>query len=80
MPTSEASPNSLVKKDKLKEIGKTLEEQMSRTSRLPLPEAVKIIETEGVEDASNVLKALGYKIVWRGISPETPEVIKPENQ
>jgi len=73
-------PNSLVKKDKLKEIGKTVKEEMSRTGRLPLPEAVKIIETEGVEDVSNVLKALGYKIVWRGISPETAEVIKPENK
>lgn len=73
-------PNSLVKKDKLKEIGKTVKEEISRTGRLPLPEAVKIIETKGVEDVSNVLKALGYKIVWRGISPETAEVIKPENK
>jgi len=69
-----------VKKDKLKEIGKTLEKQISQTSRLPLPQAAKIIEKEGVEDTSNVLKALGYKIMWRGINPEKAEVIKPESK
>jgi len=73
-------PNSLVKKDKLREIGKTLEKQISQTSRLPLPQAAKIIEKEGVEDTSNVLKALGYKIMWRGINPEKAEVIKPESK
>jgi predicted nuclease of restriction endonuclease-like RecB superfamily len=71
-------PNSLVRKETLKEIGKTLEEQISRTGRLPLFEATKIIETKGVKDVSNVLKALGYKIMWRGISEETAEVIKAE--
>jgi len=75
-----ALPNSLVKKDKLKEIGKTLQEQTSRTDRLPLSEAAKIIETKGAGDAPNILKALGYKIIWRGITPETAEVIKPENK
>jgi hypothetical protein len=73
-------PNSLVKKDTLKGIGKTLEEHVSRTGRLSLSEAAKIIETEGVKDTSNVLKALGYKIMWRGISQETAEVIKPESK
>jgi predicted nuclease of restriction endonuclease-like RecB superfamily len=73
-------PNSLVKKDTLKEIGKTLEEKIRRTGRMPLSEAVKIIETEGVKDTSNVLKALGYKIIWHGISQEKAEVIKPESK
>jgi len=73
-------PNSLVKRDKLKKIGKILEEHVSQTSRLPLPEAAKIIEKEGVEDTSNILKALGYKIMWRGINPEKAEVIKSETQ
>ena len=73
-------PNSLVKKDTLKEIGKTLEEQISREGRLPFSEAAKIIETEGVKDTANFLKALGYKIIWRGISQEKAEVIKPESK
>jgi hypothetical protein len=47
---------------------------------MPLSEAVKIIETEGVKDTSNVLKALGYKIIWHGISQEKAEVIKPESK
>jgi predicted nuclease of restriction endonuclease-like RecB superfamily len=70
-------PNSLVKKDKLEEIGKALKEKISQTGRLLLPEASKIIDKEGMKDASNVLKALGYKIKWQGISPETAEVTKP---
>ena len=73
-------PNSLVKKNKLEEIGKTLEAQISRMGRLPLSEATKIIGMEGVKDASNVLKALGYKIMWHGISPETAEVFRPETK
>jgi len=64
----------------LKKIGKILEEHVSQTSRLPLPEAAKIIEKEGVEDTPNILKALGYKIMWRGINPEKAEVIKSETQ
>ena len=73
-------PNSLVKEDKLKQIGKTLEEQISRIGRLPLSEAAKTIEIKGVGDAPNVLKALGYRIVWRGIDTATAEVIKPESE
>jgi len=73
-------PNSLVKKNKLREIEKTLEEQISRIGRLPLSEAIRIINMEGIKDASNILKALGYKIAWRGINPETAEVIRPESK
>ena len=73
-------PNSLVKENKLKKIRKTLQKQINPIGRLPLPEATRIIETEGVKDTPNVLKALGYKIVWRGISPETAEVIEAEKQ
>jgi hypothetical protein len=32
---------------------------------------------EGVEDATSVLQALGYRINWRGISTENAEVVKP---
>lgn len=72
-------PNSLINEDKLKEIENVLKEQVSMADRLPLPVATKIIETQGVKDASNVLKALGYRIVWVGISPEKAEVIKPKH-
>jgi hypothetical protein len=73
-------PNGIVKKDKLEEIGKKLEEQINRSGRLPLSESIKIAETEGVEDAASAMEALGYRIVWHGISTEKAEVIKPKNK
>jgi hypothetical protein len=73
-------PNGLVKKDKLEEIGKKVEEQMDQSGKLPLSESVKIAETEGVEDAASAIEALGYRIVWHGISIEKAEVIKPKDK
>jgi predicted nuclease of restriction endonuclease-like RecB superfamily len=70
-------PNGLVRKDKLEQIRERIEEQLSRTGRLPLPEAMRIVETEGVVDATKSLETLGYKIVWRGINAEKAEVTKP---
>ncbi len=70
-------PNSLVKKEKMKEIQRKLEEKMSAGKRICLPEAAGIIDMDGVEDASNVLKIIGYKISWKGISPEEAEVTAP---
>jgi predicted nuclease of restriction endonuclease-like RecB superfamily len=73
-------PNGLVKKDKLEQIGKKVEEQISGSGRLPLSEALKIAETEGIEDATSAMEALGYRILWHGISSEKAEVIKPKNK
>ena len=73
-------PNSLVRKDKLEQIGRKIEEQIGRTGRLPLMQVVETIRTEGVEDATSTVEALGYKIAWHGISPERAEVFKPENK
>jgi hypothetical protein len=69
-----------VKKDKLEQIGKKLEEKMNQSGRLPLSESIKIAETEGVEDAASAMEALGYRIVWHGISTEEAEVIRAKNQ
>jgi predicted nuclease of restriction endonuclease-like RecB superfamily len=71
---------TLVRKDKIEQIGKKLEEQKSRTGKLVLAEAVSIAETEGVEEATSVLEALGYKVAWHGISPEKAEIFKPESK
>ncbi len=47
---------------------------------MPLKEASRIIEEEGVEDPANVLTMLGYRIKWRGINSEQAEVFKdPKN-
>ena len=72
--------NGLVKKDKLEQIGKKLEEQINRSGRLPLSESIRIVETEGVEDGASAMEALGYRIVWHGINTEEAEVIKPRNK
>jgi hypothetical protein len=68
-----------MKKDKLNKIKMMIEEHMDKDST-PLPKAAKIIEKEGINDASNVLKALGYQIIWHGINPETAIVAKPHRQ
>jgi hypothetical protein len=70
-------PNGLVRKDKLEQMRNTIEEQLSVTGRLPLLNAIRIIESEGVADVTKSLETLGYKIVWRGINAEKAEVVKP---
>ncbi|MGD8565959.1 MAG: DUF790 family protein [Candidatus Bathyarchaeota archaeon] len=69
-------PNSMVKNTKLEEISKIIEEKKEQTERLTLTEAEEILRTEGLKDVSNILRTLGYKIVWRGINPEAAEIIK----
>ena len=69
--------DKLVRKDRLEQIGRTIDERIRQKGRISLSEAAETIETEGVEDATGVLEALGYKINWRGISTENAEVVKP---
>jgi predicted nuclease of restriction endonuclease-like RecB superfamily len=70
-------PHGLVRKDKLEQIRKRIEEQLSLTGRLHLSDAIRIIETEGVSDATKSLETFGYKIIWHGINAEKAEVTKP---
>ena len=70
-------PNGLVRKDKLEQMRKKIEEQLNLTGRLSLLNAIKIIESEGVADATKSLETLGYRIIWRGINAEKAEVTKP---
>jgi len=49
------------------------EEQIGRKGRLHFSEAVITIEAEGVKDATSVLEAPGYRVIWRGISSEKAE-------
>ncbi|MGD0494423.1 MAG: DUF790 family protein [Candidatus Bathyarchaeia archaeon] len=69
--------DKMVRKDRLEQIGRTIAERIRQKGRISLSEAAETIETEGVEDATGVLEALGYKINWRGISTENAEVVKP---
>lgn len=69
-------PSGLVRKDKLEQIKERIEKQMKPTGRLALLDAIRIIESEGVADATKSLEALGYKINWHGINAEKAEVAK----
>jgi len=71
-----AMPNILVSKEKLIQINKPIEECLNQQGKLPLTQAIRLVEAEGVSDASCALTQLGYKITWRGINSEQAEVTK----
>ncbi len=75
-PNYVAMPDILVSKEKLSQISIRIEESLRQLGKLTLIQATKIIETEGVNDTSNVLTALGYKITWHGINSEQAVVSK----
>jgi predicted nuclease of restriction endonuclease-like RecB superfamily len=72
-----AMSDGLVRGDKLEQIRRKIEEQLSPIGRLSLPDAIRIVESEGVADATKSLETLGYKINWHGINVEKAEVAKP---
>jgi predicted nuclease of restriction endonuclease-like RecB superfamily len=72
-----AMPNILVSKEKLIQINNQIEECLKQSGKLPLTQAIRLIEAEGVSDASCALTQLGYKITWHGINSEQAEVSKP---
>jgi predicted nuclease of restriction endonuclease-like RecB superfamily len=70
----------LVSNEKLLQIGDRIRVAIGQSGNLPLKEAARIIEEEGVDDSANVLAMLGYRIRWRGINSEQAEVFKdPKN-
>jgi hypothetical protein len=71
-----AMPNILVSREKLIQINKQIEEYMKHSGKLPLIQAIRLVEAEGVSDASCALTQLGYKVTWRGINSEQAEVFK----
>jgi predicted nuclease of restriction endonuclease-like RecB superfamily len=72
-------PNGLIRKTTLEQIRKGIDEQMPSSGRLPLTEAAKIAEKEGVA-ITGIIDALGYKIAWHGINIEKAEVVKPQRK
>jgi len=75
-----AMPNILVSKEKLAQVDRQIGKRLQQTGKLSLVEATRIIEAEGVSDASGTLATLGYKITWRGINSEQAEVSKISKQ
>jgi predicted nuclease of restriction endonuclease-like RecB superfamily len=72
-------PTTMVRKDKLEQVARKIEEKANQPDRLPLSAVLKIVEAEGIGDATSVLENLGYKVVWHGIDVEKAEVTKAEN-
>jgi len=68
-------PDSLIRKDKLEQLKKKLDQQIAEKGKLAFTEAVKIAQTEKV-DLTSAIQTLGYKIIWRGINTENAEIIK----
>jgi uncharacterized protein len=66
----------LVSNEKLLQIGDRIRGAITQSGKLPLKEAARIIEEEGIDDSANVLAMLGYRIRWRGINSEQAEVSK----
>ncbi|HLN89596.1 MAG TPA: DUF790 family protein, partial [Candidatus Binatia bacterium] len=64
----------LVSKEKLLQIASRIRVAISQPGKLPLKEAARIIEEEGVDDSANLLATLGYRIRWQGIDSEQAEV------
>jgi hypothetical protein len=70
-----ALPDSLVRKDKLEQLKKKLDQQIAEKGKLAFTEAIKIAQSEQV-DLTAAVQILGYKIIWHGISTENAEIIK----
>ena len=71
-----ALPNCLIRKEKLAQISKQLENHLPSSGKMPLLEAIQLIESQGVTDTTNVLTMLNYKIIWHGISTQQAQIIK----
>lgn len=73
-----AMPNELVRNDVLEQVRNRIEQQIEQNGQLCFSEAVRAVEAGGVKDAAIVLEALGYRVIWRGISSEKAEVVRLE--
>lgn len=69
-----AMHNSLVSKQKLEQTHISLATALKKSGKLTLNQATQLLETEGINDATNALTYLGYKIVWHGINSEQAEI------
>jgi hypothetical protein len=66
----------LISNEKLMQIGRRIKEAFDAAGKLSLKQATRIIKEEGVEDSTNVLAKLNYRIKWRGINSEQAEISK----
>ncbi|MCL2690686.1 MAG: DUF790 family protein [Candidatus Bathyarchaeota archaeon] len=67
--------NGLISKEKLQQISNTLTHTIQQKGKITLSQATTLIETEGVNDITNILDQLNYKIKWNGINSNQAEII-----
>jgi predicted nuclease of restriction endonuclease-like RecB superfamily len=72
-------PDSLIRKDKINQIRKRLDLEISKAGELSLTEATEIAQKEGIE-LTSAIETLGYKIVWHGIDAEKAVIINLRNK
>jgi predicted nuclease of restriction endonuclease-like RecB superfamily len=70
-------PDSLIRRDKISQIRKKLDQEIAKTGKLPLGVAMQIAQKEGL-NLTSAIKTLGYKIVWHGINAEKAVIIKSD--
>jgi predicted nuclease of restriction endonuclease-like RecB superfamily len=68
-------PDSLIRKDKISQIRKKIDQEIAKTGKLPLVVAMEIAQKEGL-NITSAIKTLGYKIIWHGINAEKAVIIK----
>jgi predicted nuclease of restriction endonuclease-like RecB superfamily len=64
-----------IRTESLDEIGKRMENRLEKED-LSLNEASEIIEAAGGTDPIRILEALGYKVEWQGIDPQSAKIYK----
>ncbi|MCL2643613.1 MAG: DUF790 family protein [Candidatus Bathyarchaeota archaeon] len=69
--------NGLVSEEKLQQISQTLNNALQQIGKLTLSQATTLIEAQGVNDITNILDHLKYKIKWHGINSDQAEILPP---
>jgi predicted nuclease of restriction endonuclease-like RecB superfamily len=72
--------NGLISTEKLQQISNKLTTALQQHGKLTLNQATTLIEAEGVNDITNILDHLAYKIKWHGINSAQAEILPPKNQ
>jgi predicted nuclease of restriction endonuclease-like RecB superfamily len=72
--------NGLISTEKLQQISNKLNNALQHHGKLTLSQATTLIEAEGVNDITNILDRLAYKIRWHGINSAQAEILPPQNK
>ena len=71
-----ATHSMLISQEKMKQINSKIEDRLNLSKNLLLTEANQLLEAEGINDVSDVLVKLGYKVIWHGINSQLAEITR----